>query len=576
MKIALVEREDSFNADGFDKIIPFCRHNYTNQDNLIELSEIFKISDDIHSGLQGWMDQNKTEVNFVYLGADILQAYGANIFEYLFNFYPKVYALKKVLKKESPAQLWISSPEAEPSLENPYLNQFIADFLPDSVALKYFEYHKKPASGARKPKNHTLRSIRFMLDLIRKLSNAISQNKKNDILICSDMSRVKTLLKHLKRSGVIFIREDFPERLIFPLCLESINLKLFSDFKISGFQEKEISAKRIAFIEKLSQTTSKCIVGGLDLTPYVKKYLTTLWQRELLRTLERVCQMHSLFKIFQIKSLLVDEDITVQKNLLVQVSKNYHCKSYVSCHGDPFYKIGTVPLTADYILAWGAYQKNLFIKWGLSENKILITGSLKYDQYKNMPAQEAKRRICKDLKLIYSKQVLLIIPYPLNYKSIVWENYFWLENKRIASVASAFKDLQIVIKVHPCDINVSEWCALAESLGIKQTNVLKNYDPLLLAKGVDLLAVSLSTFAIDGMAYKKPVILTDGYSMEKYQTLNIFYDGTTGEKLKNSISGILNGSYKNHIVNWQAAADYMLNGMGDRISQTIMEILEQR
>jgi UDP-N-acetylglucosamine 2-epimerase len=301
-----------------------------------------------------------------------------------------------------------------------------------------------------------------------------------------------------------------------------------------------------------------------------------IWENELQEVLENVLRMHRLFKTYKIKSLLVDEDRTIYKNLLVQVSGLYQCKSYVNCHGEPYAKIGSIPLAADYIFVWGKSQKTLLANWGISNDRILISGNTKYEKYLYTPALKIKKKICQEQKLLSIKPLLLIIPYHIHEKSYVWENSLWLENKKNIETVSMFSETNVIVKLHPGDTYETETKLFTENLPNKLIRVLKYYDSLLLAKGADLLIVSQSTFCIDGLAYQKPVILVDQYSFERYKSLNFFYDGTTQEKLNDALQGILTGRYQKHIENWKTAADYILDAMDGKASGKIARILAQQ
>ena len=65
----------------------------------------------------------------------------------------------------------------------------------------------------------------------------------------------------------------------------------------------------------------------------------------------------------------------------------------------------------------------------------------------------------------------------------------------------------------------------------------------------------------------------DEYTMDKYETVNIFYDGTTQDKLADVLDSILNGLARRHIERWRAAANYCLNGMDKEASKDIASIL---
>ncbi|MCK5655200.1 MAG: hypothetical protein KAI03_02755 [Candidatus Aureabacteria bacterium] len=574
-KIAIIEEERKVDPSKFDKVISFCRDGYPNVDNYIVEDDSYRIADQVYLELDSWLKQDGMNSNFVYQDIDILHAYRKKIFNFLSNFYQKIHIAKKIIEKESPSEIWVAKASVESNSKYPFLSMFLPDFVSPDISIRYFEDLPAKKSNSINPKKLKLYPIRFILDLIRRFSNIVNQSKADNILICSDLEKIPTIMGYFKKENVIFMREDFPERLVFYLIGNCVSLRLFSDFKVSGKHRESVSDVKNDFIRKLNNLLPDKSVSGVNFTPYVKKFLAVIWQKDLMLVLMRAAQINSLFGKFKMKSLLVDEDSGVFTNILVQTAKKYQCMSYVNCHSEPFHKNGIVPLTADYILVWGKSQKELLMNWGMEESKIIVTGCSKYDKYIRVSSESIKAKICGDLGFNVSRPVGLIATCPLKKRRNVLENTLWQEIKQVIVTASSFPDIQIIIKLHPGDYNEPFVRDLVKNLNSDKVKVLRNYDPLALAKGVDFLIVCASTFTIDGLAYGKPVILTYNRCMKRYKDLGVFYDGTGNEKLKNSIEGILNGSYRGHMINWESAVNYCLDGMDGLASERIAGILQK-
>jgi hypothetical protein len=576
MKIALLEKENnSIDVSKFDRIISFCRDNHTNVDKFISSAEIELIYDQVYSGLYSWIGYHSANKSFFYSGVDVLQAYGKILFDFLFNLCQKVWVVKKIIQEEAPQELWILSNSIKSDSKYPSLNLFISEFLPLQVSLRSLPFPRQEVSRIMRIQSGHPFLLKYSLDLLRRLLNLSGIRKDNSILVYSDLHKIFGLLKYLKNESVIYLTDDLPERFIFYQLSRPVILSLFSDFKISRSQNRYISEKAATFIENLNDLPEKLTVDRMDFTSYVKKYLVTVWQKDLAGALKRINQMDTLFQRFKIKSSLVDEDRTVYKNLLVQVSRKYKCNSYVNCHGEPFHKIGFMPLTADYMMVWGRKQKEILNEWGLDEKKVIITGCSKYDKYLPLSADSIKAKICKNLKFSLTRPLVVIAPFPLKKGRNMLENSIWSDIRQVIATVSQFGELQIIIKLHPGDDNEPYIRSLVKDLNSNVIKIITKYDPLKLAKGADLLIVYRSTFAIDGLAYQKPVILADSYSMQRYKDLKVFYSGTKVSELVTSINGILNNTYKDHIVNWKSAIDYCLGGMDGAVSKRIAEILSK-
>ena len=356
-------------------------------------------------------------------------------------------------------------------------------------------------------------------------------------------------------------------------CLRYTKLHFLHGFKEHKVSKEKNSCLSKDLVEKIKNFDSELIFDGVNICSNVRGFLVFLWQKQAYSFFNSIESIKELFKQEDFESVLVDEDKSPLKNACIQIAKKHNVRSYVNCHGDPFHKIGFLPLTADYLLAWGNHQEDVFKNWGLAGERTLVTGCSKYDLYANRTAESVKEGICKDLGFSISKPICVIAPTPLVERRNILENTIWQRIKEAITVASEFENMQIIIKLHPGDDNELQIQALLNDLDHKYIKILKDYDALKLAKGCDLLIVHASTFAIDGLAYKKPVILTDKYCMHKYGYLDIFYDGTNKDKLKNSIKDLIDNRADKHVLNWQMAVNRCLNGADKVASKTIVEIL---
>ncbi len=577
MKIALIEKKENIDFSELDKVISFQYDDHTHINEYLVLSELREIYDEVYLKFDLWLKEHIADKTFLYHDVDILQAYGKRIFDFTFNITQKAHAVKQVINKESPQELWISQNIAGAKLRCPYLDFFISDFVSSDASLKYFNGSnaEKPdaVTGASKRPSFTM----YLFDSLRRLSNLFCASKGAGILVYSDLQKIPTLFDHIDSREIICLREKLPPRLIPYFIKKRVRLKLFSDYAIAKVKKAEILKATRDFISKMDKSSKPLVIDGKDLAPYLRKHIAGLWQEELTDLLEKVEQAHLLFQEAKPRSLLVDEDRAVYKNLFVQVSKQYNCRSYVNSHGDPFHKITVMPLIADYMLVWGDLYKKRLAEWGIEEKRMIVVGCSKYDKYLKRSDQAMKSKISKDLGLLPSRPIVLIASYPFELGRDIWrEKTAWDKLKVSLAALSRFQEIEVIIKLHPGDNSKLAIDRLVKKLKINNIKVIRDYDPLVLAKGADILIINISTFAIDGMAFKKPVILTNRYKLDEYRDLNVFYDGHTEGILMDSVKNILNGSYTSHIDNWRYAIESCLNGLQGTASNRIAEILNKR
>ena len=94
------------------------------------------------------------------------------------------------------------------------------------------------------------------------------------------------------------------------------------------------------------------------------------------------------------------------------------------------------------------------------------------------------------------------------------------------------------MKLHPSDTSHEDWKSFCEIYRYK-VHIRQSYNPMWLAAGADILIVYQSTFALDGLAFNTPVIITSECQIDKYFSLPWFRDGTTDKKLCESMDYIL-------------------------------------
>lgn len=86
-----------------------------------------------------------------------------------------------------------------------------------------------------------------------------------------------------------------------------------------------------------------------------------------------IVECHVFFKKAQkLAFLVLDEDISPNKNAMVQVAHQYGVTSFVRLHGNLGLRNGFAPLTANYIMVNYLGQKNKLIKWGVPHGRVLV------------------------------------------------------------------------------------------------------------------------------------------------------------------------------------------------------------
>lgn len=80
-------------------------------------------------------------------------------------------------------------------------------------------------------------------------------------------------------------------------------------------------------------------------------------------------------------TVLLDEDVTPFKRLVLTMIDKPEIDSAVLQHGAPYVPFGFTPLVAKKMLAWGPSSEKQFRRWGVDSNRILLTGAPKHDSW---------------------------------------------------------------------------------------------------------------------------------------------------------------------------------------------------
>ena len=144
------------------------------------------------------------------------------------------------------------------------------------------------------------------------------------------------------------------------------------------------------------------------------------------------------------KFIIVESDRNNLSSPLVMASKKLLIPSFSLMHGNVQYDFGYVPILADQLLVWGAYQKKRLIKYGANEDQIRITGVPQFSNHIDGNKDDILQ------KLNIDKEKKIVILATSNYSDI---------SIRIKLVKIFFRSLQElskigwhgVIKLHPRD-----------------------------------------------------------------------------------------------------------------------------
>ena len=303
--------------------------------------------------------------------------------------------------------------------------------------------------------------IRFEL-LIRELN----KNKKNKLFRCQD---------HLQKS--FFVNKKYIPFYEFTQKKSEHKKKLWGNIKKFRKENKDF-----LFLDELEMEKS------LKLS--IKKWLDYYLKFKFLEISGTINHIIKLMKKGKINFIIVFSDSESFDKVFVQVGKLFKIPSIVVLHGllGNDFSPGFVPLSADYILGYGNGSKKRLHSLGISEKKIILTGSQQFDKYLNkkiitrrkkkivfIAGYGTKKRARYTLKILFNA----LKKFP-KYKLVVKGRKGWEMNNlpKIIAKQEDFKKVEFIIET----------------------------DPIKLLFDADMVIINSTTMVLDALLLNKPVI----------------------------------------------------------------------
>lgn len=575
-KVLILENKREQRIPGYEHAFSFCSNeadSFTHDYLTKEHNEL--IYEQEFSSILKYLKNPEIRNQFSYRGVDLLWCFKKVLFEFVYFLRHRYETLKKVIAAHPHSDFWIS--RRSEFFDYPSLAQVIpVSSLKNDSRIKFFEEPNLP-SNQRNGAGAKQRYDSFWPDRL-----AIGNYKEREIAVFSDFEKSKSVVRNLKKgSCVLFLNTKSPRMFFRALTSRSAVYQIA--FDSAARHSYETRSEAFIRILQAGSFFSDFQVGDIQVGPILRNEIGRLFRAALPKLLFEIDQIHDFFsRAKDLRSVLVDEDVSPVKNAFCQLARHYSLESFLECHGALGHKIGLLPLTADFILMWGQAQKEKLVRWGCPENRVLVSGCSRYRQYQLLSDELIKKKVTHQLALDPLKKTLLLafISCTINRGHFVFEAEV---KQNIAKTLRAIADLviqdpalQIILKVHPGDENFSclkNWGETEEFGG--RVKVIERFDPLLLAKAADFMVVYASTYAVEGFALNKPVICLYDSSwllLEEFRPHSAFLYANDENQLREISRKILANGYT-YPASWTKAKRECLNEKGIPAEEIIASLL---
>lgn len=535
-KILVLEDRPVIETATYDHLFSMCENQADAfPDEFLKRKDEWILFDEVWDALMPALKVNRKDPLLTYRGVDLLWCFKKPLFFYANYSLLRHETLKRLMDKHPTSDIHLLR---HPSNINfPYLVSIMeASTLKSSTQLSMREVPHLPQ------KKESNRSLKTFLSYF--FSNHIKGPlNTRRIAVYSDYKKSKSIIFHCDPLQTSLYLDTFSPRILRKTLLTKLGV-FQASYRTSQLYEQKAQEFHNQFSQ--SQFLSNVSLRELNLRQLLLPKIDQLFREQLPKLIFDIDQMFTFFKESKsLRTVLLDEDISPPKNAFCQIAKTFNVTSFVECHGALGHRLGFLPLTADFIFVWGNEQKKKLVKWGADPSQLIVTGCSRYVPYSELTVDQARHRVVRDLHLDPDKKIILLGFMTIKLRRNIFENDFQRVIRETLRVVKDISEYQFILKIQPGDHNRKVFETWIKKHQLEdQFKVIEHYDSMLLARGVDLLIIYDSTFAVDGLAMSKPVIcLYDGSAtpkLEEFRKYQAFYYSDSPEELKRLIQMILN------------------------------------
>jgi glycosyltransferase involved in cell wall biosynthesis len=165
----------------------------------------------------------------------------------------------------------------------------------------------------------------------------------------------------------------------------------------------------------------------------------------------------------------------------------------------------------EMVCVHGPSSKETFMRQGIAENAIVVTGQPRYDAMVGLEVRGKKAELFERLMLKKDKPLAVLATQPMV------EHGFWSEDRREDFVKLVFGAVheagcQLLVKLHPREQSAAAYRSLFSKLSHEHVAIVQDeiHTPALLASS-DLVITLHSTLGLEAMLMGVPVIVADVY-----------------------------------------------------------------
>jgi len=490
----------------------------------------------------GYLDRLPHDKKIHYRGVDLLWCFKKKLLNFIYFTELRYRIFKSLYAKMLPSEVFLEKLDSDGAYPDLLSILRLSPFAKTLQMCQLQQPLSADGETYHAPKQFSLKSLLFSCFPSRFLQKKDALAK---VVFFADWSKAKNLVPELRGAGTLWYSSVFSPRMI--------RLSWKNDFTLfqsnfNWFSQQIYNRKAVFFVnefEKINCFTTFAL-SDLNWLTLIKQRFSTILRTDLARLLFDIDQIHSFFSIHtEVVSALLDEDVAPIKNAFCQIAKQHRVQTAVESHGALGTMGGFLPLSANRIFVWGNAQKEKLERWGCPSEKIIVSGRSLYADYWKLDFSLKRIEILRSLGLYPTRKTILVgLMVFRKYRRRIFENAREQIVRDLFALIERQKDCQFIIKVKKkIDDNMSvfkDW--VCKNRCEDRVKVITDHSSVELALCADIVISHNSTFAIDGLAMKKPVIVLREKGLEineEYRKYGAFYCAESKDELFYYISGIL-------------------------------------
>lgn len=284
------------------------------------------------------------------------------------------------------------------------------------------------------------------------------------------------------------------------------------DIPLRGNLRKKVKSKANILLSRWRELSDNKLFRdsltykGIPLMPLVNSKLEEFFEESFLRTLRIMENIKYLHNKKTIRYIALRADGRQTEKAIITAAEKEDIPTLYITHGVLAENNCHDVLYCRKTAVWGKADFERYVSLGNGENRLVITGSPKYDRIFSKASTGSKFKTCESLCLDPAKKIVVFATQPVTRFS----SYRTRDENRVLleSVLKAMKEFpgtQLVVKLHPFDSGIMYNKVLNE-YGGKRTIIVKDVDIFELISICDALITFSSTVGLEAMILDKPVI----------------------------------------------------------------------